>query len=644
MRSIHFDFETRSPLEINGVGSWRYAREPRTEIICLAWAVGDDPVEVWTPEELFPIALLHALAFGGPVEAHNSSFERHIWNEIGIPRHGFPSISANRWRCSMARAAARGLPQSLEGLAKALGLSETKDLEGRKAMKRAALPLSNTKPGGLFNESELIFDKSPALIRKVCEYCRQDVDVERAASKLLPDLDERELLIWQLDQEINDRGIKIDRKLCSNAVRICRERAAELGLELFEVTKGAVGLPTELDRLKKWLRSIGIPVATLDEKTVSRLLEDSDIDDRARRALEIRQIAGRISVAKFAEMLRWADPADDRIRNNLRYHGAQTGRWAGMGVQIQNFPRGAIAQVDELADLFAAGDFEDLKLLFGDPISAAVSALRPSLIADEGKSLLVWDFAQIEARLLAWYAGCDQLVEAFRRGEDVYKLFAARAFGRELSKVSKSERFVGKTCILGLGYGMGAVKLHATFAAAGLDVSFETTKRFVDVYREGYPEIPTAWRKIENCAKKALSSSAPVPDRFGAFERSDRFLLYWLPAGRSIAYLDARIADEKIVYKKPLGKGLARAETYGGKLVENIIQATARDVMAEGMLRLKDRDFSLIATIHDEIIAEAPDATAQARLVEGKTLLEVRPKWCSAPLAVEGFVSRRYQK
>lgn len=611
----------------------------------MAWAIDDGPVRVWSPGpgRGLPGEIQIAIEQDAEVEAHNAAFERSIWTHIGIPRYGFPEVAFEQWDCTMARAAALGLPQSLEGLASALRLPVGKDLQGQKAMIKASRPMAVAGSSDLFGEVP-VFDTTPALLERVREYCANDVEVERAVSRLLPPLSDRERAIWLLDQEINDRGIAVDVALCRNAIKLVEGETAKLSAELLELTGGAVTGPTDLNGIKRWLRSVGVETAVLDEKTVSGLLAGS-LDWKARRVLNIRQIAGRSSTAKFKAIVDRVDPADDRIRNNLRYHGAATGRWAGSGAQIQNFPRGDHGHAAEtIAEMISAGDVEDFDLLFGDPISAAVSALRPALRAAPGKSLLVWDFAQIEARLLAWFAKCSKLETLFASGADVYKAFAAEAFRKPIDKVSKDDRFVGKVCVLGLGYGMGAAKLAATFEGYGRPISEQLAKRLVGVYREAYPEIPLTWTRLELEAKDALFSGDV--GRWKVFHKSEalRFLTYELPSGRRLHYFQPEIQDGQLVYRKALGKSLAKDSTYGGKLCENLIQAIARDVLAEGMLRLKRAGFSLVGTVHDEIIDEEPLELAGDRLEEGARLLETRPAWCSAPLAVEGFASRRYKK
>lgn len=637
---IVVDFETRSALDVSSVGSWRYACDSSTDLICLGWAIGDGPVGVWSPGQELPLELCRAIAGGAEVEAHNVAFERSVWNEIALRKYRFPAVRS--WSCTMARAAALGLPQSLEGLAAALRLPVKKDLEGQRAMLKASRPVALAGSSDLFGEVP-VWDTTPALLERVRAYCAQDVEVERSVSRELPQLSAREMAIWRLDQEINDRGICVDVELCRNAIELVELETARLSAELVELTGGAVTGPTDLNGIKRWLRSIGVETTVLDERTVSALLAQ-ELEPRAARVLAIRQIAGRSSVAKYKAMLERADPRDHRIRNNLRYHGAATGRWAGSGAQVQNFPRGDHSgQVAEtIAEMLSAGDVEDFDLLFGDSISAAVSALRPALVAGPGLVFCVWDYAQIEARLLAWFAGCSKLETLFASGADVYKAFAAEAFRKPIERVSKDDRFVGKVCVLGLGYGMGAAKLAATFEGYGRPIGLELAKRLVRVYREAYPEIPALWSRLESDAREVVSGESSSAGGWSMVR--ERFLSFLLPSDRRLHYLDPKVEDGQLVYRKALGKSLAKDSTYGGKLAENVIQAIARDVLAEGMLRLERAGFSLVATIHDEIVSEEPEQLGTRYLEKGTALLEQRPEWCSAPLAVEGFVSRRYKK
>lgn len=639
---IYIDFETRSACDLSAAGPYLYARHPSTEIICLCYAIDDGEVDAWTPGEgPFPPALRDAIDGGHWVEAHNAAFERNIW-EVFL-QNDVP-IAPHQWRCSMARAAALGLPQALEDLARFLGTSEQKDAAGRKLMLRASLPARSKGGRDLFGEvPKVFFDRDPALIARVVDYCRQDVRTERAVSKLLPGLSKDELKVWQVDQAINSRGIKIDRALCENAVAFVAKASSALCDELRDLTGGEVGSPTEVAKLRGWLVGQGVDLDSLNADAVEEAVGTLPAGP-ARRALEIRQEAGRSSVAKFGALLERASPIDDRIRDILRYHGGFVGRWAGVGPQIQNFPRGTEANVDALANTFATGDFELFDLFWGSVFDAAVSALRPALVAPSGHSLLVWDFGQIEARVLADVAGCRKLSGLFASGADVYRSFASEAFGKHPDKITKDERFIGKTCVLGLGYGMGAAKLQLSLVKELPSITLGLCERLVNVFRSTYPEIPALWRRLETEFLQVAGDGSPTRTYRKRTLGKLSYIAAKVPSGREFAYISPRVVAGKVTYSKNYNGSMTVADTYGAKLVENFVQAAARDVMAAGMVRLFDAGFLLDATVHDEIVAEAPDAEAAERLEEGRKILEEPPAWCGARLKVEGFVSKRYRK
>jgi DNA polymerase len=625
---IHLDFETRSTLDLKLVGVYEYAAHPSTDIICMAWAIDDGPVSIWAPGLPAP-----NWPKGHLVSAWNAAFERNIWSHICQIRYGFEPIEFERWRCTMAKAAAMGLPQSLDMFARVTGLEAQKDESGKRVMLKLAKP-KKAKEGPALFDDEAQWHECPKDLATVYEYCRQDVEVERQADRWMRDLSPRELRVWQLDQTINDRGLEVDRVLCANAVRIVNEAQEELALELQAITGGAVQAPTEVAKLKEWLELQGVQTPTLGANDVVALLK-GNLPPAARRALEIRQIAGKSSTAKFEAMLVRSQAG--RMRGNLRYHGAGPGRWSGMGAQIQNFPRGSVKKnrIGLLAELFREGDREALELFFGDPIEAAKSVLRSAIVAPAGRVLLVWDYAQIEARILAWLAGETQLVREFAQGSDVYRSFGSRLFSKPLERIDDAERFIAKTCVLGLGYGMGAAKLKATLAGYGTSIDDRFAKRCVDTYRATYQRIVKLWGSVE---RQAISAN-------GMFRKWDKFLALILPSGREILYFDPQVKGEgerlKLTYKTTTGKSVFRDETYGGKLVENIVQGLARDVLVDGMFALTGAGFEIVATVHDEVIAESETD----RLEEGIKLLTEPQAWAAGlPLAVEGFVAERYRK
>lgn len=656
---ITIDFETRSFTDLTACGAHEYAVDPSTDLLCVSWAIGDGPVRIWSTikhgeADLFgsDVAtvddigeLFQAIEAGAEVEAHNASFEREIWSRVAVPRYGFPEIPFDRWSCSMAKAARLGLPQSLDGLANALGLAAKKDSVGHRIM----LKLSQPKPGKTRDDAFPWHEKPDDLVR-LFEYCKRDVEVEREASEAMDDLPERERRLWLLDQRINARGIPVDRLLAKNALAMVEEAEGELAEELRQLTDGVVDSPTEVDKLKDWLADgQGVATATLAAAKVESLIEDKDTPVRARRALEIRRDTALTSTKKLVAMLD-RSKSDGRVRYSLRYHGAFTGRWSGSGLQIQNFPRGEISAIDTLAELFREDDRDLVELFFGSPIAAAKSALRPAICAPDGRVFLVWDYGQIEARALAWLAGETSLLRLFARGEDPYRAFAAEVFGKTPAEISGSERFVGKTCVLGLGYGMGAKKFRLTLAGYKTPISEKFAAWCVDVYRSTYSKIKAFWKLIEQAAFDAmegLGSDSRFPIQF---RKTDRFLICSLPSGREIFYLDPGFRKKEkgvfeIVYKTTIGKQLAKVSTYGGKLTENVVQAIARDLMVDGLFRLDAAGFEICATVHDEVISETDEANAEARLDEGRELLSMVDKWATGlPLVAEGFISKRYKK
>lgn len=622
---IHIDFETRSAADLKEVGAHEYAAHLSTDVLCLAYCFDEGPVEIWFPGQPLPQELYARIVEGHPVNAWNAAFERAIWANIMVPKYGAPPIQFEQWRCTMAKAAAVGLPQSLDGFARLLERKIQKDDKGKRIMLKLSKP-KKTKDG------TIDWHNNVKDFEAVLAYCKQDVEVERDADRLLPQMSVREFAVWQLDQRINERGLTIDRKLCDNAIQMVEHKQAEMNAELEILTGGEVKAVTELGKLKEWLKAKGLEFESLGAPALAQVLSDPNLPADARRALEIRQLAGKNSVAKFAAMLNRSQSG--RMRGNLRYCGATTGRWSGAGAQIQNFPRGSIAEAELLAQLFIDGNRQEIELFFGDVIEAAKSVLRAAIIAAPGKKFCIWDFAQIEARILAWMAGESELITAFAEGKDIYKQFAAKVFKKSPSDISKAERFIGKTCILGLGYSMGPSKFQMTLGNYGTKVTMGFAEKCVGTYRETYPKIVKLWRKTEAQATAGIHPWTHRP----------AFWTCELPSGRQLYYYGAKEANGQMSYKAILGATVVREKTYGGKLVENIVQAIARDILVEGLFKLEANGFETVATVHDEVIAEVP-ADMEGASERGLVLLSQTPKWATGlPLAVEGGESMRYKK
>jgi len=695
---IHLDFETRSRVDIRSAGGHRYASDPSTEILCLAYNLTGKPGEtkIWKRGDPDPAELLNHVILGDPLCAHNAAFERAIWENICVGM-GWPPVLPVQWRCTLAGCSRQGLPRSLEAAGAALGIEFPKDKEGRRIMLQLCKPDRNGN-----------WIETPDKLERLYEYCIRDVDAEAAIWDRLEKMPQSELRLWQLDQEINFRGLKIDLDSATRFVDIVQDYRLGLQKELQELTDGKVQTSKQVVKFKEWLKDQGVVLLDLTKATVSEALE-ADISSEAKRALEIRSQLSSASTGKLDAMLSRTE-SDGRLRGNLVYHGAATGRWAGSGIQIQNFPRGSFQQeeVDIARDVLPYGK-QGVELLFGNPIEAAKSSLRSMITSEKENALYVCDYASIEARVLAWLARQDDLVQEFREGADVYVSMASAIYGTPKAEVNKSQRMVGKIAILGLGYGMGAKTFKLTCSTWGVPCKFAFAKKVVKAYRAKYDKIKQFWGEINAACLNSVANNSEV--KLGRLKISscDEWMRVTLPSGREIMYAEPGIeevqapwtkghsgnirwdGDEEelfeggVTWEKVEGNhyinctfsnakwlqkhirlasdveeiepqmihqlryrsvvGQARkwlpTRTYGGKLTENIVQGIARDFLADAMLRV-DREYPIVATVHDEIISEAPENKS---LEEFERLMEIVPEWGNGcPIAVEGYKAKRYRK
>ena len=617
--NLFIDFETFSESNIRDEGAHKYAADPSTGVHCVAWAFGDEPVE---SDIGLTQRVLDHIESGGIVVAHNASFEKAILKHV----YG---LDANV-RCTSAVAAYNALPASLEGAADALNLELQKDTEGAKVMRRhLKAPIPMDMPN----------DK-----RIMQSYCRTDVEVTRAIHVRLGVLPPRELKVWLLDQKMNELGIEVDVDLASIVIDKVTKAKTLLNAEIMSATDGAVEKPTQAKRIINWLATRGIETDNLQAGTVAELLESTD-DETVQQVLLCRQNGAGVATGKYSKALHMAGEGN-RVRGNLKYHGATTGRWAGSGLQIQNLPRGSVSDTDTLAELFLAG--KDVDEMAGDVFKAAKSAVRPMMRAKKDHSLIVVDYASIEARVLAWLAGETKLIADFVSGADIYCSFASEVFGEVVTKENKKKRTVGKVGILGLGYGMGANKFQATLKDwAGMDVDLRFAQTVVDKYRNSYPGIKDFWHDLNDGAVSCMEN---LDTDDTDWHREKGCLCYTLRSGRIIRYQNPRLIEGKyghpaLKYQRPLGKKLIWSDTYGGKLCENVVQATARDIMADAMLRLDEMGFDILATVHDEIIIEHTTESADSQLKVVEHVMRQNMPWSvGCPLDVEGFVTKRYKK
>jgi DNA polymerase len=703
MPALSIDFETRSAVDLRETGVYPYAADASTDVWCMAWAFDGEEPEIWTPLDrpepgvrtfgVWPQRILEHIAARGEIRAWNAAFERIIWREILVKRYAWPEVRDDQWVCTMAEAAAMALPRGLEDAALAVGAEAKKDAAGGRLMQKMAKPRKRN-PDGAF-----IWWDDPAELKTLYEYCRQDVRTEQAVAKRLRRLTPMEREVYLLDQRMNDRGVRIDRPLVIAAQDLALEGAKRANAMLTDLTEGKVTAVTQHGRLLDWVVSQGVATDSVDKTAVKDLLE-SEIPATVRKALIVRSEAGKTSVAKLQAMLNFAG-ADDRMRGLLLYHGATTGRWAGRGPQPQNYTRGSMDPEMYLPIIGSDAPVEqkfDFLNLFYPPVEIVSSCLRAMLVPEPGKVFVAADYSAIEARVLNWIAGQSDVVELFRQGKDIYRVNAARLFQIPIDEVLPyPHRQTGKFQELGCGFGMGwkkAITAAYTAQYGFLVLTPERSREIVDGYRETHPKVKALWYETEDACKAAVRE----PGKVFAFGCRGRlkvaklggYLCIKLPSGRALHYPAPRIVEAETPWSRDAraaaeeARALAaltgeplpelpapemrpalefssvdsttrqwsRERTYGGKLVENIVQAIARDLMAEAMLRVEKEGFTPVLTVHDEIVSEVDVATRMGYaadsedIVKGfENLLTELPSWAAGcPVAAAGWMGQRYQK
>ena len=652
MIRVHLDFESRSTVDIWKSGAWVYSTHPTTQILCLCYAIGERPVQLITKDELelgiIPDDFLECVRDKEIIfVAHNAFFERVMWKNIMAPRHGLAEVSLDRWRCTAAKACTCGLPKALDKVALALELSHKKDAEGKRIMLKMCKPRKakkNEDPDIIYwHESEEDFEK-------LHKYCKQDVEVERAVDHKLPELTAVEQQIWILDQVINVRGVQIDRNAVENILNLIHEYEKELTLEVNKLTNGYIDKVSKRQRVVNWLEAQNVQVPNLQKQTVEDLL-NAGLPKKVHRVLEIKQQLGKTSTAKYQAMMDAIDEGS-RLRDTLVYHSASTGRWGGKLVQLHNLPKGIPGlNTDTACEILQEGDMIYAKSMYDNIMGTISSCIRGMIIPKQGYELLVADYASIEARVVVWLAGEQKAIKLFQDAtKDIYVEMAKLIFNNpKLTKKDKTERNLGKQAVLGCGYGMGADKFKDTCATFGIIVSKELAKKAVDTYRQNYQAVKRFWYAQENDAIKAVRDGS-----CNQWKNTGEFLTCDLLSGRKLYYHRPRLdmvltpwgEEKQAVTHMTIDaktKQYVRTSTYGGKIVENITQATARDIMAWAMCRCETYGYKPILTVHDEIIAEMPIDTGSIEFFI--KILTAPISWAKGcPIAAEGWKGQRYKK
>ena len=667
---IHGDFETRSEVDLKDVGLDVYARHPSTDVWCFGWAREDESPHIWFPTKHYDDLWEGGLE-GITIVAHNAPFELAIWNHICVPRYGWPPLRPEQTRCTMAMAYAMALPGSLENASAALGLTQQKDMAGHRLMMQMSRPRAIEPDGTVVWWDD--FDKQMQL----AEYCKQDVRTEQALCKRLLQLSPSEQALWELDYKINQRGIYIDRTAVTTAMWVVKKEVERLNGEMQKATNGEVCAATEVATMTKWIQSRGVPIEGLAKADVIDALKLDYVPEDVRKALLIRQEAGKTSTAKLHTMVTCLND-DHRARGLLQYHAAGTGRWGGRRIQVQNLPRPSIPHetIEQVIDVLTRASIDEAHAMitacFDRPMTVISDCLRGMICAAPGHELMAADFANIEGRVLAWLAGEQWKLDAFtaydqKKGPDIYKLGYAKSFRIPVEEVTKDQRFIGKVQELALGYQGGVGAFQTMARGYGVVVSDTLADEIKTAWREAHPKIVAYWYDLEDAAKQAVTNpgrqfSAPyayaeVPDsRKCSFLVKGSFLFCKLPSGRVLTYPYPKLKPiptpwgedkEQIHYMSVDGKTKKWQEThtYGGKLAENVTQAVSRDILADAMLRVEAHGHPIVMHVHDEIVAEVSDVQPAGLLTVFEEIIARVPQWASGlPIAVEGWKGKRYRK
>ncbi len=572
--------------------------------------------------------------------AHNAFFEQCMYQNILVKKYGWPRIPIKQWRCSMAKSLAYAHPQSLDNATQALGAMHQKNKAGRAIMLKLCKPNKN---GG--------WNEDPEDFEKLYQYCIDDVAAEREIDRLLPDLIPQEQTYWFLDQLINQRGISIDTGSVKKALDFIHTYSENLNNIVFEQSGMQLDRVTRRQAVLDWVRSQGIEIPGYTKGDVKTVLE-GEIPEAVRIVLGAKLELGKTSVAKY-EALRNSVGDDGRIRDTLIYHGATTGRWTGKLFQLQNLPKSSIKNTEQAIALLKNQTLEGFEIFYPDVMGALSSCIRGMIIASEGCELFVGDYNAIEARVLFWLCEEEYGLKQYRDGTDIYVDMAKRIYGG--SDISKLQRDLGKRAVLGCGYGMGHVKFAQTCAAQGQPITGDLAERAVKAYRDTYGNVCRGWYAQENAAISVCHTKQSAYCGRIIWKMDSRgTLLCQLPSGRCLAYPNAFLeyvetpwGERKIALHymavDSTTKRWGKEHTYGGKIIENITQAIARDLLAAAMLRCESRGFPVIFSVHDEIVADVAEGSKTLQEFE-QCLCEV-PGWATgAPIRVEGWVGRRYKK
>lgn len=656
-KDLYIDIETYSSVDIKTCGAYKYIESPDFEILIIGYALDEGPVNIIDlvqgdelPEE-FEEALFDENC---KKHAHNAVFERLSFRRVGF------DIPVEQWYCTAVKAAYCGLPFSLDEVSKKLDLKDKKLDTGKALIKYFSCPCKPTKINGMRTRNYPWH--APEKWDMYKEYNMYDVLAEREIHHRLEkyEIPEFERNLYVLDQNINDRGILVDKELAESAIFVDTDYTEMLMSRVREITE--LENPNSPVQLRQWLKSVtGDDIPSLAKDAIPVLMEKYASNPEIIEVLEARQKLSRSSVKKYYAMINCA-MSDDRVRGTFQFYGAnRTGRWAGRLLQLQNLSKNHLDNIEVPRELIRQRDWDTVEIMYNDVADILSQLVRTALIAPEGKTFCVADFSAIEARVVSWLADEEWRMKVFRGDGKIYEAAGARMFNVPISAVTKGSdlRAKAKNAELALGY-QGSLGAMKRMGGDKMGMSDTEMMSIVHKWRKANPKIVALWQEVEDCAHEAVRYQRKVVGtaRNLEFDCDGDYLTVKLPSGRCLFYRNPRFVQKQVGGRGPVSKllcydGIVQEtkqwgdiETYGGKLTENIVQAISRDLIGYAMLQLEENDYAITMHVHDEAIAEVPaDGWEKQWLSEMERIMGTPPSWAKdLPLNADGYITSFYKK
>ena len=643
MDTLAIDIETYSDVSLPDCGVHRYAASEQFEILLFAYSLNDEPTQIidLASGEKIPDEIMEYLTDDSVIKtAYNAAFERNCINRFfGL------SLKPEGWRCTLVQASMLSLPLSLEGVGEALNLDKKKMSEGKDLIRYFCMPCKPTKANG--GRTRNLPSDALEKWKLFKTYCIRDVDVEKQIRNKLAKfpIPDREQKLYCMDQRINDRGIMVDQELIGHAVACDLLYKETVTKKAYEIS--GLENPNSVSQLKDWLNEKGIEVDSLAKAAVEELVENTQGD--VAEMMKLRLAMSKTSVKKYEAMERSVCP-DGRVHGLLQFYGAnRTGRWAGRLVQIHNLPQNHMEDLELARSLVKEGRYDLVELLYDSTPDVLSELIRTAFVARPGCRFIVSDFSAIEARVMGYLAGEGWVMEEFRGAGKIYEQTASKMFHIPIEEITKGSpyRARGKVASLACQYG-GAEGALVSMGALNF-VEEEELKGLVQSWRTANPHIVNYWYEIDGAVKAAVKERKMTKVGMVTVYYQSGMLKIALPSGRVLSYVRPRMTVNRFGSESVSYEGIGtnrkwtRIESYGAKFCENIVQATARDVLAEAMLRLEKKGFDIVCHIHDEVVLEVPEGASSVE--EVNEIMAVCPDWCEGlPLKAAGFESPFYKK